>query len=149
MNASNSDLEHYSVLLTVDGDKLDYELQQIWSLIIKVSDGLNPSDSYSFLIQVEDEPDNRPEWQSVPSVKDITEGISEVRVIKYQKYEFDIPFHSLAFEQSKHRKAGLCYFRGLRRFLEGSFTEKNCGERKKFPLTMSQEQTWIKDALFW
>ena len=46
VNASNSDLEHYSVLLTVDGDKLDYELQQIWSLIIDVSDGLNPSDSY-------------------------------------------------------------------------------------------------------
>ena len=99
MNASNSDLEHYSVLLTVDGDKLDYELQQIWSLIIDVSDGLNPSDSYSFLIQVEDEPDNRPEWQSVPSVKDITEGISEVRVIKYQKYEFDIPLHSLTLRK--------------------------------------------------
>ena len=83
VNKSNSDLEHYSVWLTVDGEKLDYELQQIWSLIIDVSDGLNPSDSYSFLIQVEDEPDNPPEWQSVPSVKDITEGISEVRVIKY------------------------------------------------------------------
>ena len=79
MNASNSDLEHYSVLLTVDGDKLDYELQQIWSLIIDVSDGLNEIDSYSFNVLVEDEPDNRPEWQSVPSVTDITEGKSEVR----------------------------------------------------------------------
>ena len=123
MNASNSDLE-YSVWLTVDGDKLDYELQQIWPLIIDVSDGLNSIDSYSFNVLVEDEPDNRPEWQSVPSVTDITEGISEVRVIKYQKYEFDIPFHSLVYEQSKRRKADLCYFTGLRRFLERSFTEK-------------------------
>ena len=51
------------------------------------------------LDEVEDEPDNRPEWQSVPSVKDITEGISEVRVIKYQKYEFDIPLHSLTLRK--------------------------------------------------
>ena len=80
MNASNSDLE-YSVWLTVDGHKLDYELQQIWPLIIDVSDGLNEIDSYSFNVLVEDEPDNRPEWQSVPSVTDITEGISKVRVI--------------------------------------------------------------------
>ena len=65
-------------MLTVDGDKLDYELQQIWPLIIDVSDGLNSIDSYSFNVLVEDEPDNRPEWQSVPSVTDITEGISEV-----------------------------------------------------------------------
>ena len=82
MNASNSDLE-YSVWLTVDGNKLDYELQQIWPLIIDVSDGLNPIDSYSFNVLVKDEPDNRPEWQSVPSVTDITEGISKVRVITF------------------------------------------------------------------
>ena len=70
-------------MLTVDGAKLDYELQQIWPLIIDVSDGLNPTDSYSFNVLVDDEPDNRPDWQSVPSVTDITEGILEVRVIQY------------------------------------------------------------------
>ena len=65
--------------LTVNGSLLDFELQQIWSLQIEVSDGLS-KDIYTLIVKVEDISDNPPAWQNIPSVHDITDGMLKVNL---------------------------------------------------------------------
>ena len=69
-----------SAWLAVNGKFLDFEMQQIWSIKINVSDGVF-SDSFSLLVEVKDEPDNPPAWQNIPSVYPINETMPAVSII--------------------------------------------------------------------
>ena len=71
-----------SVFLSVNGSRLDYERQTFWQLQIVVEDQPDPwfpnlgpfSDMVSLNVVVNDTSDNKPVWQSYPSIKRIEEN---------------------------------------------------------------------------
>ena len=81
--------------LTVNGSLLDFEQVQFWSFQVIVQDepgpvfGYQNQDSVNVFIQVKDEPDNPPAWQSVPSVVTIIEEENEIGDKLFEIKAFD------------------------------------------------------------